>query len=120
MAKSRSRPRRFTLEDVAKQYDIINDVYFLGALPKRIKFGVRGIKDGYGETSMWTDENDGTLMYHKIDFDKKIWECGPRIVLLILRHEMCHLHAGLNAHHGKRFQRSKLRLIKLGCYDDIL
>lgn len=120
MVKPRKRVRRVTVKDVQRRYAQINRMCFSDSLPKNVTFGVDRMGYGQsGECARMADQAHA-LLYYKITFSKAVWNCGRRIVFIVLQHEMLHLAAGLHVHHDETFEANKRRLIRIGAYDNLL
>ena len=110
---------RVTIKWLEKQYADANKAYFYGALPTFVKFAIREKMSSLGETSRYTDTN-GVLLYHSIEISRLVTNCGKRMTMIILLHEMNHLLVGVDANHGKKWQEARVRLMHTGAYDDVL
>lgn len=118
----RSKPRppaKLKISDAVKMYEYYNRTYFYDSLPKRVEFKISRANGGHGECSHLVDSN-GAHLYYQIEFNKHTWQCGRRIVAIILLHEMLHLATGMGEGHNEKFQINKARILRMGAYNELL
>lgn len=120
----RWRNVRMTVKQLRRSYLFYNRKYFGGKLPKNTECGFfeSPPADARGEVYCRSPEELSKGQPHAIWINRHYCR-DANSILLILLHEMIHLHL-MTKHdsrqgHGPKFQREQLRLVKAGALNDL-